>query len=153
MSGGKISNKLKVALSFNKDMTTINLTLSPELEQRLRTEAFKQGLEPDLYILNALQERLQRSLPTSQPTKADLLLQINIGFSEQTWEQYHTLIAKRRAETLSPEEHGQLIQLSNRLESLNVARIQALIQLANLRNQTLEDLMQNLGINTGPRVI
>jgi hypothetical protein len=134
-------------------MTTINLTLSPELEQRLRTEALKQGLEPDLYILNTLQERLQSSLPTAQPTEADLLQQINIGFSAQTWEQYHTLIAKRRAETLSPEKHDQLIQLSNRLENLNVARIQALIQLANLRNQTLEDLMQTLGINSDPEVM
>ena len=134
-------------------MTTINLTLSPELEQRLRTEALKQGLEPDLYILNTLQERLQPSLSTAQPTEADLLQQINIGFSAQTWEQYHTLIAKRRAEALSPEEHDQLIQFSNRLENLNVARIQALIQLANLRNQTLEDLMQTLGINTEPEVM
>jgi deferrochelatase/peroxidase EfeB len=134
-------------------MTTINLTLSPELEQRLRTETLKQGLEPDLYILNTFQEHLQPSIPTSQPTEADLLQQINIGFSAQTWEQYHTLIAKRRAETLSPEEHDQLIQLSNRLENLNVARIQALIQLANLRNQTLEDLMQNLGINPDPEVM
>jgi hypothetical protein len=134
-------------------MTTINLTLSPELEQRLRTEALKQGLEPDLYILNTLQERLQPSLPTSQPTEADLLQQINIGFSSQTWEQYHALIAKRRAETLSSEEHDQLIQLSNRLENLNVARIQALIQLANLRNETLEDLMQALGINPDPEVM
>jgi deferrochelatase/peroxidase EfeB len=134
-------------------MTTINLTLSPELEQRLRTEALKQGLEPDLYILNTLQERLQPSLPTSPPTEADLLQQINIGFSAQTWEQYHTLIAKRHAETLSPEEHDQLIQLSNRLENLNVARVQALIQLANLRNQTLENLMQTLGINSDPEVM
>jgi deferrochelatase/peroxidase EfeB len=134
-------------------MTTINLTLSPELEQRLRTEALKQGLEPDLYILNTLQERLQPSLSISQPTEADLLQQINIGFSAQTWEKYHTLISKRRAETLSPEEHDQLIQLSNRLENLNVARIQALIQLANLRNQTLADLMQTLGINPEPEVM
>ena len=133
-------------------MTTINLTLSPELEQKLRTEAAKQGLEPDRYILNTLQERLL-NLPTSQPTEADLLQQINIGFSAPTWEQYHTLIAKRRAQILSPEEHEQLIQLSDRLENLNVARIQALIQLANLRNQSLTDLMQTLGINPAPEVM
>jgi hypothetical protein len=133
-------------------MTTINLTLSPELEQKLRTEAAKQGLEPDRYILNTLQERLL-SLPTAQLTEADLLQQINIGFSAPTWEQYHALIAKRHAETLSPEEHEQLIQLSDRLENLNVARIQALIQLANLRNQSLTDLMQTLGINPAPEVM
>ena len=126
-------------------MTTITLNLSPELEHHIRTEASRQGVEPDRYILNALQERLQPRLPTTQPTEADLLQQINIGFSAQTWEQYHALIAKRQAETLTPEEHKQLIQMSDRLEQLNVARIQALIQLATFRNQPLTDLMQTLG--------
>lgn len=134
-------------------MTTITLNLSPELEHKLCAEAAKQGLEPERYILNTLQERLQPSLPTAQPTEADLLQQINIGFSAQTWEQYHTLIAKRHAETLSPEEHEQLIQLSDRLEKLNVDRIQALIQLATLRNQPLTDLMQTLGISPDPEVM
>lgn len=134
-------------------MTTITLNLSPELEHKLCAEAAKQGLEPERYILNTLQERLQPSLPTAQLTEADLLQQINIGFSAQTWEQYHTLIAKRHAETLSPEEHEQLIQLSDRLEELNVTRIEALIQLATLRNQPLTDLMQTLGISPEPEVM
>ncbi len=123
-------------------MTPITLNLSRELEHQIRTEASRQGVEPDRYILNALQERLQPRLPTTQPTEADLLQQINIGFSAQTWEEYHALIAKRHAETLTPEEHKQLIQMSDRrLEQLNVARIQALIQLATFRNQPLTDLM------------
>ena len=126
-------------------MTTITLNLSPELEHQIRTEAARQGVEPDRYILNALQERLQPRHPTTQPTEADLLQQINIGFSAQTWEEYHALIAKRHAETLTPEEHEQLIQMSSRLEQLNVARIQALIQLATFRNQPLTELMQTLG--------
>jgi hypothetical protein len=104
-------------------MTTITLNLSPELEHQIHTEAARQGVELDRYILNALQERLQPRLPTTQPTEADLLQQINIGFSAQTWEQYHALIAKRHAETLTPEEHEQLIQMSDRLEQLNVTRI------------------------------
>lgn len=66
---------------------------------------------------------------------------------------FTTLIAKRHAETLSPEEHEQLIQLSDRLEKLNVDRIQALIQLATLRNQPLTDLMQTLGISPDPEVM
>jgi len=82
-----------------------------------------------------------------------LLQQINIGFSAQTWEEYHALIAKRHAETLTPEEHKQLIQMSDRLEQLNVARIQALIQLATFRNQPLTELMQTLGINPHPEIV
>ncbi|PZV11782.1 MAG: hypothetical protein DCF22_13805 [Leptolyngbya sp.] len=134
-------------------MTTITLNLSPELEHRLRTEAARQGVEPNRYILNTLQERLQHSPATAQTTEADLLQQINIGFSTPTWEQYHRLIAKRQTETLTPEEHEQLIQLSDRLEKLNVVRIQALIQLAALRSQPLTALMQTLGINPNPEML
>jgi deferrochelatase/peroxidase EfeB len=134
-------------------MTTITLNLSPELEHQIRIEAARVGVEPDRYILNALQESLQPRLPTTQPTEADLLQQINIGFSAQTWEEYHALIAKRHAETLTPEEHEQLIQMSDRLEQLNVTRIQALIQLATFRNQPLTDLMQTLGINPHPDIV
>jgi hypothetical protein len=134
-------------------MATITIDLSVELEQKLRTEAAKQGLEPERYILNTLQERLQASTQSSPPTEAELLQQINIGLSAPTWEKYHTLIAKRQSETLSYEEHEQLIELSKHLENLNVARIQALIQLAHLRDQPLTDLMHTLGISTDPEVM
>jgi hypothetical protein len=138
-------------------MTTITLNLSSDLEQKLRIEAAKEGIDPDSYVVNALQERLQSNPildeAATEATEADLLQQINIGFSADTWEQYHTLIAKRHAETLSPEEHKALIQLSDRLEKLNAARIQALIRLAKLRNQSLSDLMQTLGISPNPEVL
>lgn len=134
-------------------MTTITLNLSPDLEQKLRTEAAKEGIETDCYIVNALQERFQSNPMLEKATEADLLQQINIGFSSETWAQYHTLIAKRHAETLSPQEHTDLIQLSDRLEKLNVNRIQALIQLATLLNQPLDDLMQTLGISANPEVL
>lgn len=134
-------------------MTAITLNLSPDLEQKLRTEAAKEGIDPDCYIVNALQARLQSNPMLEKATESDLLQQINLGFSAETWAHYHALIAKRRAETLSPDEHADLIQLSDRLEKLNVNRIQALIQLANLRNQPLSNLMQALGISPNPEVL
>lgn len=134
-------------------MTAIILNLSPDLEQKLRSEAAKAGIDPDSYAINALQERLQPSSTPKKVTETDLLQQINIGFSAETWTLYHTLISKRHAETLSPEEHQHLIQLSDRLEKLNAVRIQALIQLANLRNQPLSELMETLGISPDPEVL
>lgn len=133
-------------------MATITLNLSPELEHKLRDEAAKHGLEPDRYILSTLQERLETKTAT-EATESDLLKQINIGFPTEVWAQYHHLITKRQAETLSAEEHAQLIEFSDRLEKLNVDRIQALIQLAQLRNQTLSDLMQTLGISPNPETL
>jgi hypothetical protein len=129
-------------------MTTITLNIPPDLTQRLHTEAAKQGVDPDRFILDTLQERLQIKTP-----EADLLQTINISLPPATGEQYQHLIAKRQAETLTPDEHSQLIALGQQLETLNVKRIQALIQLADRRNQPLPDLMQSLGINPDPEVV
>jgi hypothetical protein len=128
-------------------MTIITLQLPSELEQQLLAAATAQGIPPDLYIL---QERFQSSAPK---TEAELIQQINIGLSPSDWQQYHALIAKRQAETLTQTEHQQLIATSDRLEKLNVQRIQALIQLANLRHQSLPELMQSLGINANPEIL
>jgi hypothetical protein len=132
-------------------MNAITLNLPTEIAQRLQTEAAKQGLDPDRFILNTLQERLQPH--TTAPTEPQLLQQINLGLPPETWQQYHQLIDKRQAETLTPEEHTQLINISTHLETLNVQRIQALIQLATLRQQPLPELMESLGINPNPEVV
>jgi hypothetical protein len=133
-------------------MNSITLQLSSELEQQLLSAAIEQGIEPDLYILNTLQERLlsNRSVPM---TEAELIQQINIGLSPSDWEKYHAFIDKRQAETLTQDEYQQLVLMSDRLEKLNVQRIQSLIQLAKLRQQTLPELMENLGINSNPDVL
>jgi RelB Antitoxin alpha helical domain len=103
--------------------------------------------------LNLLQAGLRPSASDDQPSETDLLQQINIGFSGQDWEKYHVLIAKRRDETLTPDEHEQLIQMSEEMEKFNVTRMQSLIQLASLRNQPLTSLMESLGINPNPDIM
>jgi hypothetical protein len=133
-------------------MNTITLQLSSELEQQLLAAAIEQGIEPGLYILNTLQERLLSNRSVSM-TEAELIQKINIGLSPSDWGKYHALIAKRQAETLTQDEYQQLVAMSDRLEKLNVQRIQSLIQLAKLRQQTLPELMENLGINSNPDVL
>lgn len=81
--------------------------------------------------------------------EAELLQQINLGLSSDLWSEYHTLIDKRHAETLTADEHQRLIELSDQIEALNVERIQALVRLATLRQQSLEDVKVSLGIKSG----
>lgn len=130
-------------------MTQITLDLSPELEVQLRAEAAKQGLDPQRYILEALHTRLaaNQSAANHLPAaEADLLQRINLGLSAEMWDEYYALIDKRQAETLTTDEHHRLIEISDQIEALNIERIQALVQLAALRQQSLEDVMDNLGI-------
>lgn len=130
-------------------MATITLELTPELEQQLRDEAAKQGLDPSHYIVNALKERLHlplRDVSRLSKAEANLLQNINLGLPSEMWERYHDLIAKRRAETLTTEERATLIEISDQIEQANARRIQYLIELASLRGTSLKTVMQDLGI-------
>jgi hypothetical protein len=79
--------------------------------------------------------------------ESELLKEINLGVSADTWNEYHILIAKRQAEILTEAEQQQLIEISDRLEVANVRRMKALIELSNLRGQSLATVMQDLGIS------
>jgi hypothetical protein len=135
-------------------MSSITLQLSLELEQQLFSAATEQGIAPDLYVLNALQERFRsdNSLPVAR-TEAELIQQINIGLSVADWAEYHALIAKRQAEMLTPGEYQRLVEMTDALERLNVQRVQSLIELANLCCQPLPELMKSLGISADPEIL
>lgn len=86
--------------------------------------------------------------PALSHREAELLQKINIGFSEEEWSIYRSLIAKRRAGTLQPGEQQALIHFSDRREQANAERIQALAELAQIRQTTLDALMADLGIQS-----
>jgi hypothetical protein len=130
----------------------ITLEIAPELEQHLRQEAARADLTPDAYIMQTIQERLAQtshrhpSVPHLSPEEAQLLAKINLGLSPAEWERYHTLVARRKAETLTPDEQIELIALSDRLEEANARRIGYLAELARVRHTTLEAAMSELGL-------
>jgi hypothetical protein len=78
--------------------------------------------------------------------ETELLQKINVALPRIDWEYYHSLIAKRQAETIAPNELDILVSITDRIEIANVQRIQHLIELANLRGKSLEDVMEDLGI-------
>jgi hypothetical protein len=93
-------------------------------------------------------KRVRLTLLDKHPNReSDLLKEINLGVSTDTWAEYHTLIAKRQSENLTDEEQQQLIRISDRLEIANVRRMKALIELSELRGQSLSTVMQELGIS------
>jgi hypothetical protein len=108
----------------------------------------KQLSENDLDRL--LQEvavlRAQRKAHVLPAAEAQLLQKINQGIPEELRTQYQTLRAKREAETLTEQEYQTLIQLSNQIEQLGAQRLEALVNLAQLRRVSLKDLMQTLAI-------
>jgi len=56
------------------------------------------------------------------------------------------LTAKRKTESLSSDEHGELLQLTEQVEKLEVQRVELLAELAHVRKTTLSALMKELGL-------
>ena len=134
----------------------LTIEVTPELESQVREQAEQHGLGAGEYVVNILQEHLRqthrldaRCLPEAE---AHLLRHINEGLSPEVWRRYTELIAKRRAETLTPDEHAALITLSDQIEELNARRIEFLAELARLRQTSLSEIMRQLGIKSPPYV-
>jgi hypothetical protein len=128
---------------------TLTVDLAPELVDALRTMAQKAGVDADDYIARALQEhvRCYQNAPNHLAAEeAVLLKQINEGLPEEAWKRYHDLVAKRRAATLTPVEHQELMALTNDVELWNARRIELVAELARRRGISLAEMMGQLGL-------
>jgi hypothetical protein len=56
------------------------------------------------------------------------------------------LIVKRDARTLNSVEYTELLQLTDRVEQAEVERLSALIELAQFRQISLDQLLHDLGL-------
>jgi ERCC4-type nuclease len=90
--------------------------------------------------------RVSRKAQVLPEEEAQLLQQINQGVPPDLRAQYQVLRAKREAETLTEAEHQSLIKLSSQIEQIGADRLEALATLAQLRQISLSELMQSLGI-------
>lgn len=78
---------------------------------------------------------------------SQLLQQFDLNVSQSVWQRYDELKAKRQNETLTPQEQEELIGISDKIELANAQRMEALSQLALLRQTSLDDLMAELEIH------
>ena len=101
-------------------------------------------LEQLLSQIIALQA--QRKASSLSKTETELLLKINQGLPVKVQQRFDELVAKRQAETLTAEEHQELLQLTDQIEKADAQRVQDLAELARLRGLSLTALLEELGI-------
>lgn len=94
--------------------------------------------------------RANRQAPALSKEETGLLLRINQGIPLVIQTRFDQLVAKRRAESLTPDEHQELLHLVNQIEKSDAERIRELTKLAQLRGVTLTTLMDQLGIQPPP---
>jgi hypothetical protein len=88
----------------------------------------------------------RRRAPNLSEREAELLREIYRDKPHGFQERFDVLNAKRRAFTLTPEEHEELLRLVDESEAFTVRRTEALAELAQLRQIPLPALMKQLGL-------
>lgn len=131
-------------------MPTIQIEAQMSTEQLVRALEQMPGDELEMLISRVLALRAQRAAPHLPSDEAALLLTINQALLSHMQVRYNELIAGRRAETLTPDEHAELLDLTNQIEQQDVERVAALIELARIRQTTLQGIMNDLCIEPPP---
>jgi hypothetical protein len=87
---------------------------------------------------------LQHKLQLGAPSEVELLQDIYQGIPNEIQQRYDELRQKLHNETLSAEEHQELIGMVDVIEQYDVDRLSKLIQLTKIRNVSLDELMRQL---------
>jgi hypothetical protein len=128
-------------------MSSITVDLPVEIVQQLELQAKQQGLDPQQLASDLIVEILGKQSTEKEVSEVDLLQRVNLGFGDEWWTLYQSLIELRQSGMLTEDEHLQLIEMSDALELANVDRVKALIAIAQLRGCDVKDVMKSLGIS------
>ena len=127
-------------------MLTIQVQSQVSLDELLH--GVEQLSTPDFehFVEQVLSIQAKRHAPSLPKAEAELLQKINRGIPLVVQERFDELNAKRRAETLTPAEHQELLKLIEQIEQTDAERVQYLAELARLRGVPIRMLMSQLGI-------
>ena len=90
--------------------------------------------------------RAERVAPHLSADESALLARVNQALSSPERARLRALIEKRDAETLASTEWQELTALTDKLELLHADRLAALADLAKVRGVTLDEVIQQLGL-------
>jgi hypothetical protein len=121
--------------------------ISIELDQLLTGIAQLDTPDLEKLLIQVRQVLAHRQNPNLPALELELLQKINQASPEEIQQKYNELSAKMRSQTITPEEHQDLLKLIDIVEQADGDRLQHLIQLSQLRNISLAELMQQLQIH------
>lgn len=108
--------------------------------------------ELEQFIQHVLIMRAQRSANSLSTQESDLLECINHPVPILQQQRYDLLSKQQRQNSLSEDEHKELLNLIDQIEKFDLQRLQYLSKLAKLRKVSLDTVMQDLGIKAADYV-
>ncbi len=127
------------------------LQINPSLENRMRKNAKRKGVELSQFIVQILELNFpdEKAKPKIIAKKeAELLQKIELAIPIETWERFHILRAKRQNETIVDSEIAEYTAINQQIEAANVERLAVLVELAKIKKVSLEEIMKQLGLTT-----
>ena len=91
--------------------------------------------------------RERQVVPTLLANESALFSIISQALPDAERARLAALSEKRADETLTPQEHQELLAVQQKLEALHTAQVKAMADLAALRGTTLTALMDQLGVH------
>lgn len=125
-------------------------TIQIETDQLLQAALQMPRQEMEEFVARLFTLKARQETPGLPEKEAELLQQINQGLPPATARRMKKLIAKRDSRAITEAELQELIGITDEAERLNVERVKHLIELAALRNVTLDVLMDQLGLRPPP---
>ncbi len=87
----------------------------------------------------------KQKLPNVLSTvETELLRKINVGVLPTIQKRYNFLLKKRQKETLTEEDYEELLTLTSYIENHNAQRLSYIIELAQIRNTTVDEIIASL---------
>lgn len=107
-------------------MTTIQIHSEVSLAELLNGVKRLDTVALENFADEVLAIRAQRRAPNLSQEEAELLIKINQGLPMEVHTRFAELNEKRRAETLTEEEHAELLGLIDQIEAHDVERVKNL---------------------------
>lgn len=123
-------------------------TIQVSKHELLRAVAQLGETEYEEFVPGVLALRPEKTL--AGLSEDDLLERIHHSLPDEIRRRYRELSTKARQHAATPTEHAELLSLIDRVEMSDAERVRALGELGRRRNQTVEELMRQLGIKAPP---
>jgi len=119
------------------------------MEEILNNVSKMKTADLEVFLKEVAHLLAQRKASVISKRESQLLLKINKPLlSIEAQNQFDLLYPKLQAETISEREHKTLMTLISRREKKGVKRLEALIELAQLKKKSPKELMKKMGLST-----
>jgi hypothetical protein len=127
---------------------SLTIQLPITTEHYLRESATREGMPLERYISQLLTATSISKTPKKQKplTEGELLKHSQLAIQTADLEEYHRLRTLFKTDKITENERESLIQLNDLIEIAHAKRMNYVLQLAKLRNISLEKAMSDLEI-------